>query len=96
MTKACGIPPAVKREVYERDGGRCILCGAPGFPNAHFIPRARGGLGSPWNIVTLCPECHREYDNGPCRKALEAEIRAYLTRICPGWDENTLIYRKEA
>lgn len=96
MTKACDISPAVKREVCERDGGRCILCGASGLPNAHFIPRARGGLGIPRNIVTLCPDCHREYDNGPCRKALEAEIRAYLMRVYSDWDESALIYHREA
>lgn len=96
MTKACDISPAVKGEVGQRDGGRCVLCGAPGQPNAHFIPRARGGLGVAWNVVTLCWYCHNEYDNGPCRKALEAEIRAYLMRCYPNWEESALIYHKEA
>ena len=27
MTKATSIPKSVKEAVYERDGGRCILCG---------------------------------------------------------------------
>lgn len=95
QTKAVDIPPAVKREVWERDGQRCILCGSPyGVPNAHFIPRSRGGLGVARNVVTLCPVCHDRYDNGPGRKATEAEIRAYLQRKYPDWEEGALRYRK--
>ena len=62
-TKALSITPKVKKTVYERDGGRCVLCGSPhGLPEAHYIPRSRGGLGIPENIVTLCRNCHRELD----------------------------------
>ena len=36
MTKATSIPKSVKEAVYERDGGRCILCGRNnGEPVAH-------------------------------------------------------------
>ena len=95
MTKACSIPPAAKAEVWERDGGRCILCGSPdAAPNAHFIPRSHGGLGTPENVVTLCMACHTAYDNSGARRALQAEIRAYLMERYPGWDETKLIYRK--
>ena len=39
-TKALSITPKVKKTVYERDGGRCVLCGSPhGLPEAHYIPR---------------------------------------------------------
>lgn len=63
-SKACDIPGKVKETVFERDKGCCIVCGRPGFPNAHYLSRARGGLGIEQNIVTLCPDCHFEYDNG--------------------------------
>lgn len=94
-TKALQIPPKVKRIVYERDGGRCVLCGAPGDPVAHYISRAQGGLGIEENVVTLCYGCHRAYDQGPYRKAIQVQMRAYLKGRYPGWDENNLIYRKE-
>lgn len=94
-TKALQIPPLVKRIVYERDGGRCVLCGAPGDPVAHYISRAQGGLGIEENVVTLCYGCHRAYDQGPYRAAIRAQLRAYLKGRYPGWDENKLIYRKE-
>ena len=56
MTKATSIPKSVKEAVYERDGGRCILCGRNnGEPVAHVIRRSQGGKGIEQNIVTLCP-----------------------------------------
>ena len=95
MTTACDIPPQVKAEVWERDGGRCILCLSPeAAPNAHYIPRSHGGLGIPENIVTLCRRCHERYDNSADRPFLREEIRAYLMEIYLGWDEENLIYRK--
>ena len=93
-TKALQIPPKVKRIVYERDGGRCIICGAPGNPDAHYISRAQGGLGVEENVVTLCTGCHRAYDQGPHRRAIQAQLRAYLKGQYPGWEEENLIYRK--
>ena len=43
-TRAPAIPAEVKRRVYERDKGRCVLCGRPGNPEAHVISRSQGGL----------------------------------------------------
>ena len=93
-TKALQIPPRVKRTVHERDGGRCILCGAPGDPVAHYISRAQGGLGIEENVVTLCWGCHRQYDQSIDREVMRQEIRSYLKSQYPDWDELNLIYRK--
>lgn len=93
--KALDITPKVKAEVWERDGGRCILCGDPhAAPNMHYIGRAQGGLGIPQNVVTGCAACHMRYDQTTERDALGGEIRAYLMGCYPGWNENDLIYRK--
>lgn len=94
ITKAVAIPASVKRVVEERDGGRCIICGNPGSPNAHYIARSHLGLGIPGNIVTLCQECHREYDQSPNREAYRAEIEKYLRKKHPGWNPEELIYKK--
>ena len=61
-TKATKIPEKVKKAVWERDGGRCIVCLRPGNPWCHFIPRSQGGLGIEENIVTLCDKCHNDFD----------------------------------
>lgn len=95
QTKAVDVPPAVKRAVWERDGRRCVLCGSPfAAPNAHVIPRSQGGLGVEENIVTLCPACHDRYDNGEGRAYTREELTAYLREKYPGWDEESLRYRK--
>lgn len=105
-TKARAIPMAVKIAVAERDScdGHpcCINCGCPApvdkptaFSCAHFISRAQGGLGIPWNIVSLCPRCHNRYDQSTDRAKLRAFIREYLQSKHPGWNEESLVYRKD-
>lgn len=96
--KACAIPKAVKDRVWERDGHRCINCGSIyAFPEAHYIPRSRGGLGIEQNVVTLCRLCHDAFDNGTAtmRQEIGNCCREYLMALYPGWDEKKLIYRKD-
>ena len=96
-TKALAITPAVKKIVYERDGGCCVWCGAPGLPEAHYIPRSKSGLGIEENILTLCRDCHRLFDqSGRAQRDMMGEyFRLYLQRIYPGWEEENLYYKKE-
>lgn len=102
-TKACDIPKRVKDAVWERDGGRCIICGNAFnvMPNAHYISRSAGGLGIEENIVTLCTnftenQCHYKYDNGKKgeREAMGKKIQKYLRSKYKDWDEDKLIYHK--
>lgn len=94
-SKACDIPPWVKRAVWERDNHCCIICGSPmAMPNSHYIRRSQGGLGIEENIVTMCLRCHSMYDQGIDRKAMEKFVRDYLKSKYPDWDEEKLIYRK--
>ncbi len=49
------IPSSVKRDVWARDGGRCVLCGAS--DELHFdheIPFSRGGGSTTENVRILC------------------------------------------
>lgn len=93
--KACDITKKVKDRVWERDNQRCIRCGTyRAMPNAHFIPRSKGGLGVEENIVTLCLDCHEAYDHTTERKAIGAFIEDYLKEKYPEWDKSKLIYRK--
>lgn len=95
--KALAISPAVKIAVEKRDGGRCLYCGKPGLPEAHYIPRSKGGLGVPANILTLCRDCHDKFDNGPAfvRDGMKEYFAEYLKTQYPGWCEENLIYRKD-
>lgn len=94
-TKALEIPPKVKAAVFERDDGCCVYCGRVGLPNAHFIARSQGGLGIEENILTLCPDCHREYDQSTNRKEMREYFKEYLQSKYSHWDETKLIYKKE-
>lgn len=93
-TKACAISKKTKEIVYERDGGRCIFCGAPGLPEAHYIPRSHGGLGVPENIVTTCRLCHDKMDNSTARQQMLKKAAEHLRMIYPGWNEKKLVYDK--
>lgn len=96
QTRACDISRKVKERVWERDEGRCVLCGThhTASPNAHFIARSQGGLGVEENIVTLCLLCHSKYDNSDQRSALRDRLRGYLKTKYEDWDESKLYYKK--
>lgn len=103
-TKALDFTSDVKDLIAQRDSidGRpcCIRCGRPApsflaYSNAHFIPRSHGGLGIPENGLTLCPGCHRRFDQTAHRREDREFYREYLRSHHPGWDEETLIYRRD-
>lgn len=96
-TKATSIPRSVKLAVWLRDGKQCILCRryAPiEWACAHIIRRSQGGRGIEQNIVTLCPECHREFDEGKNANICRQMIEKYISELYPGWSKNRVIYRK--
>lgn len=94
-SKACDINKATKLKVYERDNHRCIICHSPfGIPNAHYIPRSKGGLGIEQNIVTLCARCHDITDHTEHRRFMLNKIEEYLKTKYPEWKKEDLIYDK--
>jgi hypothetical protein len=62
------IPAAVRREVWERDGGQCTFTGTDGHVCGsrerieldHVVPVARGGTSTVGNLRLLCRE-HNQY-----------------------------------
>lgn len=93
-TKACAISKKTKERVYKRDMGACIFCGAPGLPEAHYIPRSHGGLGIEQNIITACRQCHHKLDNSTQRQQMLPKAAEHLRRHYPDWNEKDLIYDK--
>jgi hypothetical protein len=56
------IPPALRRQVLRRDGGRCRVpgCRHATFVDVHHLrPRSDGGGNTIENLVTLCGAHHR-------------------------------------
>ena len=102
-TKARDFSRKAKEQISERDSidgwPCCVFCGlaAPAplaWSNAHFISRGQGGLGIPENGITLCPECHRRYDQSTARPEMREFFRKYLQERYPNWNEEKLYYRK--
>lgn len=93
-TRACSISKKTKEIVYERDRRCCIFCGAPGLPEAHYIPRSHGGLGIPENIVTVCRPCHDRLDNSTDRQQMLQVAAEHLRQFYEGWNEKDLVYDK--
>ena len=105
QTKATSIPRKTKDEVNRRDGGQCIICGAPGSHCAHVVRRSQGGRGVVQNVVTLCGECHYALDEGlflgrlkPLGFHTQQEVREYvidyLKGFYPDWTEESVTYHK--
>ena len=101
-SKATDISQSVKQRVWERDGGRCIVCGSYiAMPNAHILSRSSGGLGIETNIVTLCTnfspnKCHYRFDFGTKRekeKILKI-ITKYMQTMYDNWSIEQQKYDK--
>lgn len=102
-SKATDINQSVKLKVWERDKHCCVICGSNVnvMPNAHYISRAKGGLGIEENIFTACTrltenDCHYKFDNGSKEEKaiLQKKVKKYFLSIYPNWSEDNLYYKK--
>ena len=102
-SKATDIPISVKKKVWERDNGCCVICGNSYnvMPNAHYISRAKGGLGIEQNIFTACTrltqnDCHYRFDNGTKeeKEKLKEIVKTYFINTYPNWNERDLYYKQ--
>lgn len=98
LTKATAIPKKVKDTVWERDGGKCVVCGYyPASPCCHILSRAHQGKGIETNIVCLCNAHHFQYDNGT--KEQRDDIDQIICRYMKGiygdeWRKEDQAYNK--
>lgn len=54
------IPVEVRREVWRRDQGRCVICGSQErLEFDHIIPVSMGGASTVRNVQLLCESCNR-------------------------------------
>ena len=54
------IPKNIQREVWRRDGGKCVECGSrERLEYDHIIPFSKGGSNTARNIELRCEKCNR-------------------------------------
>lgn len=58
------VPIRIRHQILERDGFKCLDCGASPAMGAllevdHTIPISKGGSNDPSNLRTLCSDCNR-------------------------------------
>lgn len=93
-TKALQFTAKARKEIYARDGTRCLFCMIQyRMPAAwrtylyemsimetmHIIPRSKGGLGIAQNGMIGCKYHHRMLDEGP------RETRKEMQEIISGY-----------
>ena len=63
--------PFSKKNVFVRDGFRCVYCGTEGvrFTIDHVTPKSKGGKSSFENCVTSCKPCNNGKGNRTCSEA---------------------------
>lgn len=102
-TKACEIKPSVKQKVWERQNGRSIFSGVPITVSeccCHYVSRSKGGLGIEENILGMTWNEHRIFDNNVVGASFQVYqkmremARNHLKENYPGWNEESLVYRK--
>ena len=58
------IPRAVQREVWQRDGGKCVECSSnEKLCFDHIVPFSRGGSNTVRNLQLLCERCNLSKGN---------------------------------
>lgn len=94
QTKRSNISAAVRRQVYERDLNRCVICGVgagepyPGEPGTaarltagHRTADARHGEASPDNLQTECARCNEPVGDTPPNPENLAEVMAAVKQL---------------
>lgn len=74
----------LRRQIYERDEGQCVLCGGSGAHIHHIIFRSQGGKDEPRNLVTLCGHCHERAHGRGKGAYTQKEIREMLLNYVRG------------
>ena len=64
-TKRAVVPEALRNEIFERDGNRCVMCSSTlNLQLDHIQSTSKGGRTIASNLQTLCEACNRAKGSG--------------------------------
>jgi hypothetical protein len=77
------IPAAMRREVLVEAGHRCAIPTCRSYPVdiAHIDPWSKVQTHEAHNLIVLCANCHRRYDNGDIDRQSMLAYKANLATI---------------
>lgn len=68
----------LKNEVKDRDGWKCVVCECETDLHVHHkIPREKGGIHHPDNLVTLCSSCHGVIETADIKQSFQRCLANY-------------------
>lgn len=67
MEKRKTLTPKLRKQIFDRDNHQCRKCGKHSQQRKlqihHIIPIIKNGSAAPENLITLCKECHHEWEH---------------------------------
>lgn len=83
------VPPT-KKNIYNRDKGKCVYCGCRlNLKNAtidHIVPKSRGGIHEWMNVALSCLECNNVKDNKTPEEAnMKIKTKIYIPDLQNNW-----------
>jgi len=77
------INPLLRKEIYARDGGKCLQCGSDyNLTIDHVVPISRGGKNIADNMQTMC---------APCNVKKGSSDKVFPNLVYGGWQNGILL-----
>lgn len=72
---AFGVSESKRQEIFDRDGRKCLECGATERLSLdHIIPRSKGGTNDDDNLKTLCVSCNARKRNRDAASSSQGQV----------------------
>lgn len=81
--------PTTKRDAFALNSARsqpCVACGSSPADPAHIRSRGAGGPDEPWNLLSLCRNCHIYQHRSGWKKFSEVFPKVWERLVILGWD----------
>lgn len=110
LTRHLEFTAKARKAIHKRDNETCVFCAAgyeppedPAYCRTalqimHIVPRSQLGMGVEQNGVLGCVWHHQMLDNGNLdnRKEMIKMLEDRMQRIYPGWNRESVTYRKDS